>query len=1368
MNLAPALLRSALACALLSAATGALAQEAPPQDAPAQEAPSEAPDEGLVPFEGVGAEVEVALRTSGERVLGQLLAERADGSFLLESGGWRVELPRSQVLAIRSARGWRAPIVDMHEDAALAAEGQDQPAAVYQSYVRMVHALAAAQRAGALSAEESAPAAEVALVRLSNFGLDLGRAEEVARECSTWGESDVFTPLVRSRAKTLFANALLHLGEPGLASEVQQQLGVLSEFFVIGPFDNERGRGFQVASPPESAIELGTPLQGKEGPVSWRPTPAGFPMGGVVDFESMCTPDDQGLAYALTYVHVERPTPVALRLGSDEAAKLWLNDRLVLSRELRRTYSPDQDAVGVVLQPGWTRVLLKVCDQTGNWCFRLRVTAPDGGPTQVRAATSAEIAQLAAGAELAASPEDAEIDAGPVAAFEARVATNPSDWRAWFQKGFLHLAQGGHDETEHPDRLAFARAAALRPRDANLRVFLAATLGGGGEFSVNAEHNARRQTLEEALKIDPSHVEARATLAEYYLDEMEQVETAASYLTGTPRASLRSQLAWLRVLRGRGQGSLAQARLRTLLDEAEGAIQREEALLIPKDLLDEAISAARDRGDAREQLRLLEELLNYDGSDLWTLIQCAQLYRQSGRPELAEQLLRHAIACAPWVPGLHTELAGLYAGVRSLDPSMERAEATLRTALEIRSSDPELIEQLAALLERRDQRIAARALYERSLELDPKRVGTKRYLEFLDRGDAQRVRFETAWIIEPEPLLEAAKLKPLDPKLTHRILLRQQVEKLNADGTRSSWHQELLRVESREGVRALAGYPAVYEDDQRIEVQLARVHRSGGAQEDAPVGSAGGISGGDSGGRRAFRLRFPPLQPGDVIEVRYRTDDLRQGFFGDYYGEQFQFQDQVPLDRMRVALIAPAARTLYFHSPGGRGPQPQASEANGLKQWIWEASEIAALEPEPNMPWLKEVVPQVQVSTFADWDRFASWYWGLVKAQHEADESIKAKVAELTQGATSVEDKVRRIYNFVVTDIRYSDAWEFGVHGFKPYSATKIYARRFGDCKDKATLIGTMCGVIGVEAHPVLIFGEDGRGVEDLTLPLMGHFNHCISYVRLPDGRGLFLDGTAEFHPYGNLPSMDYGARVVVITPEGGLVKEIPFRGPEGNSVRERHEVTLGADGKARVESTLSGRGTFEVVLRQLMTTEGRRVQVLEPRYGERYTGAKIESVKASDPTDLDAPLEVKVESVLPGMLRKTAGGGVELRELRSWLFDLIYLRNQNLSSLAADSERTQDVVLPVPSMVDETVRYRLPEGASVQSVPEGVELQTPFGSYQRVYERKGGVLEVRRVLRLTTNRIPRAEYEAFRRFVETIDRAERERPVLSFPGGAQ
>src|SRR5262249_44846875 len=102
--------------------------------------------------------------------------------------------------------------------------------------------------------------------------------------------------------------------------------------------------------------------------------------------------------------------------------------------------------------------------------------------------------------------------------------------------------------------------------------------------------------------------------------------------------------------------------------------------------------------------------------------------------------------------------------------------------------------------------------------------------------------------------------------------------------------------------------------------------------------------------------------------------------------------------------------------------------------------------------------------------------------------------------------------------------------GFKPYNAAAIFSRRFGDCKDKATLICTMLGEAGIQAWPVLIHADERRGDEDLTIPVVEHFNHCIAWVPAAGGRPeMYLDGTAEHNAVDELPGMDRGAKVLIV-----------------------------------------------------------------------------------------------------------------------------------------------------------------------------------------------------------------------------------------------
>ena len=50
---------------------------------------------------------------------------------------------------------------------------------------------------------------------------------------------------------------------------------------------------------------------------------------------------------------------------------------------------------------------------------------------------------------------------------------------------------------------------------------------------------------------------------------------------------------------------------------------------------------------------------------------------------------------------------------------------------------------------------------------------------------------------------------------------------------------------------------------------------------------------------------------------------------------------------------------------------------------------------------------------------------------------------------------MKALAQFVQHDVRYV-AIELGIGGWQPHSASDIFAHRYGDCKDKATLLSSM------------------------------------------------------------------------------------------------------------------------------------------------------------------------------------------------------------------------------------------------------------------------------------------------------------------------
>lgn len=1078
---------------------------------------------------------------------------------------------------------------------------------------------------------------------------------------------------------------------------------------------------------------------------------------GEVDLAAMLRPNEETLAYALAYVRWDKePKRLALRVGSDEGCKIWWNDQEVLSRDVNRTMELDQDAVAVVMQKGWNKVLLKVAQRKGPWGFMLRLTTPEGVPLAgfVEADEAVMRAGVAPPEAKTAIEAGAPVLTGAIAGLEEMEKDARTTAHDAFHLGYLLYRRHAHDENAHPDRDAFKRACVLDAQNAVYHAYLSFVSAQAGEFSVNREENARRQELERTLALDPGYARAAVILAEYYLRSMREPDKAETYLKRAQKVApeaLEARLVQVDIEKARGSGALARAHLLELL-EKERSVEP----------LRRAAAVFADEGQVAKARGLLEAALKIDFADQASRRQLVDLRRAAGDTDGALALLADRVRLAPFDTDAYVERARLLSGVERF------AEATneLEAALAIAADDDRVVSELGRVRLRAGDRERALALFGHALELNPGLVDVRKYVELLK--DTERP-FEDEHRIDAEAVLADAAKVAIDPEVTARVLLRNVVSKVNLDGTSSEYSQEILRIENQDGIQQNETQGVAYAiGEQKATVKRATVVKKDGRREEARIDNySQDRSGGEFAQHAERRVELPTLEVGDVIIFEARVDDLKQSFFGDYFGHTHYFQEFEPVERSRYTLIVPAGRTFHFNPRHLElEPAKKVTPDGATVTWTWEKARVPRIQQEPNMPPYEEVAPCIQVSTFKDWNAFAKWYWNLVRKQQEVSDEMRTKVEDLTKDAKTRDEKIRAIYDFVVTDVRYNGKWEFGVHGFKPYNAATIFTRRFGDCKDKAALIVTMLGVAGVRAYPVLINGESRRGNEDLSLPLMNHFNHCIAYVPGPgpDGReGWFLDGTAQDHEATNLPNMDYGATCLIVKPDGGEIARVKWPDPlKENGLVERHHVKLKRDGGASVESEVEPGGVYSVVTRGEFATAGERKERLEKIYGRTFAGASVVDQKFSDLKNLREPVRVQFRMEIPKFVKQTQGG-VQLEEIRSVLFQWLYA--EKMSEFGTKSERKFDVVLPVPSGVDETIEYVLPEGYNLKHAPADVKVANEFGTYTKSYELKGNVLRVTRRLEVKTQRVPVEKYQAWREFTTAIDRADDEKATLGKGG---
>ncbi len=172
----------------------------------------------------------------------------------------------------------------------------------------------------------------------------------------------------------------------GLKEEIdlQKHFGFLTSWRVVGPFDNEGLKGFDITYPPEEKLDFAAKYEGQKGEVAWDKVATDHEYG-IVNIAKQIAPHKGAAMYLTTEFHSQAARVVEFRLGTPNAWKIWLNGKLLFGRdEYHRGMAIDQYRVRGELKPGANTILLKLCqnEQKDDWAqryeFQLRVADLSG------------------------------------------------------------------------------------------------------------------------------------------------------------------------------------------------------------------------------------------------------------------------------------------------------------------------------------------------------------------------------------------------------------------------------------------------------------------------------------------------------------------------------------------------------------------------------------------------------------------------------------------------------------------------------------------------------------------------------------------------------------------------------------------------------------------------------------------------------------------------------------------------------------------------------------------------------------------------------------------------------------------------------
>ncbi|MEE9386769.1 MAG: DUF3857 domain-containing protein [Nannocystaceae bacterium] len=1150
--------------------------------------------------------------------------------------------------------------------------------------------------------------------------------------------------LVRSYAAYLRGRLHEFAGEPRAARHVFAAQGYLLDWELVGPFENTGRAGHDAVYSPET--EAFDPSQRFVGMLAnealeWRRYPAEASARAYVSFDAYLRPNTHAVGYATTWVHVPKSSRATVHVGSGGPHKVWVNGVLAGEGGAYRRVHPLQDAYVVRLQAGYNRVLIKVAVEDGAWGFFARISTPGGAAISGLSASAG--AQAPAAQPLVQKERPAKLHRKRSRGGETEPGVRALSMRALLEASAARSGARGADKLAlvdfyrrttpfgEDDRSALKAAQAA---DAAIGTSRSAWLLTRIDPDPNDSHTALIGGIDRARK---EGRKARSRLGTMLLELGWRsgnlgLETRARDLFAQAHAASPDD-ALIELAR---VDQLAQDGFPvTALDWLEDLIRR-----YPKSatLRREKASRLVELGRVREGLQLLELLSGEQQADATLLSQRIGVHMQLGEVDEAVVLASRIVAGTPGRPSGHVDLAHLLEAQGRPDAAI----AALVDALSLAPQDPELHAAMGHVLARSGYATASLGSFRRSLELKPQQPHLRDILAVFDAAGEEGL--ESRYVRDLEEILEEEGDVPAswagkDVGIVHQLF----ATRVHANGLSERVEHRVIRILDDRGTRSQAVQSFTYDPQESyVQVRRARVRRKDGRVE--KMGTPRVVSLAASGYRmyydqRQVRVHFPGLRVGDVLEVVFvRRDVAARNKFDEYFGELIGLSGVEPRKRVEYVLEAPAGRKLYF----SQDMEQRSLDGGRTVVYRFAAHDIAGIKPEANMPGWSEVAQFLHVSTYKDWGAVGRWYWGLVKDQLIVDDKIRAAVRQSVAGLgaeATTGQKVAALYRHVVRNTRYVGL-EFGIHGYKPYKTTEVYDRRFGDCKDKASLLKVMLKEIGIESHLVLVRTRD-LGVLQSDVASLAAFNHAIVYV--PELE-LFLDGTAEYSGPSELPIGDQGASVLVVEDgRGATFRRIPVSSAAANTYSTAQRVKLDVGGNAEVVHEFELSGASAARWRQGFQAEGDREENFTKLMGGRFPGVEVVSARFPGITDILQPVRVQAKFQVPAWAQTQAEG------LR---FEVNGRPSNLVGKLAPQVKREHVLVLEAPTRRESSIEYAVPPSMRFSQVPGDIHITTRFGRFDLNVTSEGQRATVESILEITAQRVDPGEYREFRAFLHRVD----------------
>ncbi len=458
-------------------------------------------------------------------------------------------------------------------------------------------------------------------------------------------------------------------------------------------------------------------------------------------------------------------------------------------------------------------------------------------------------------------------------------------------------------------------------------------------------------------------------------------------------------------------------------------------------------------------------------------------------------------------------------------------------------------------------------------------------------------------------------------------------------------------------------------------------------------------------------------------------------------------QNGIPVVFQALEIDLPPGRA---HSQSWHSFKPVAPVEVSPNHLRWELKDTPALNLRdiPLRPEWAALAGRMSVQwgdaavdgTDNEWRAIGAWVTTLEADRPQPTPEITSETQTLLAGSPDFYTKLSRITDYIQKNVRYFVVMR-GIGGLQAHYAADIFKNKFGDCKDKTTLLIAMLKVAGIQAYYVPV--DSHRGIVDPDDPSL-YGNHMITAIEVPadvqdprlmaivkakDGkRYLIFDPTNERTPVGNLPSYLQGGYGTLAAGASSQIIELPVLSPDANGTDRKGQFTLAPDGTltGSVDALHSGPDGAEFRMFLKYSDEKERREYWEAQIGKDVPGVTLDSFHFVQSPSLAAPAEFHY-GIKVGQYGRNAG-------------TLLLVRPRVVGSDALpfdNKPRTVPIDLGATGRWRDSFDITLPAGYAVDETPDPVNIDMGFAAYHSSVTAKNNQLHYEREYTVSQVAIP-------------------------------